>query len=134
MYGTRHGGRPSQAEIAKGIPHTGDGTHEHGDFGPHQHGEPSFADAEVAYLEGHGYHVDRDHGQVYAFNGRHVPPLVVSQVLAGGRSHGVLKGGSAIAEAVAKAAGSGISAAAAAAASGPDEVQTVIQVLNLRTH
>ena len=113
------------------MAHTGLSTHEHGDFGPHQHGEPSFTDAEVAYLEGHGYHVDRDHGQVYAFNGRHVPPLIVSRVLAAGRSQGVVKGGSAIAEAVAKASG-GRSTTAAPPASASEEAQQVVQVLDLR--
>ena len=74
MYGTRYGGQPSAADLAKAAVSDGVGPHDHDGFGPHQHGEPKFTDAEVAWLESAGYHVDRHHGQVLHEGGRPVPP------------------------------------------------------------
>ena len=47
-----------------GIPSDGGGSHDHNGFGTHEHGEPSYTDEQVAFLEQRGYHCDRHHNQV----------------------------------------------------------------------
>lgn len=73
-------GEPSPAEVSKSAT-DGVGSHSHGQFGPHSHGEPSFTDDEVAYMESKGNHVDRFHGLVYGPNGGLWTPLHVAAML-----------------------------------------------------
>ena len=67
-----------EAELAKALSSDGLGPHEHGKFGLHSHGEPSFDDDFVAYLEQKGMHVDRHHGVVYSHYGSPIPPATVA--------------------------------------------------------
>jgi hypothetical protein len=59
----------------------GIGLHEHGGWAAHAHGDPSFTDEEVSFLESKGFHVDRHHGVVFYFNGRRASPPVVAATL-----------------------------------------------------
>jgi hypothetical protein len=69
----------------------GIGEHQHGDFRPHDRGEPKFTDEEVVYLLNLGWHPDRHHGRVYGEHGSPLTPLVVSQILQRGRAEGKLQ-------------------------------------------
>jgi hypothetical protein len=62
-------GQPSPNDIAKAASSDGTGPRAHGDFGLHEHGEPTFSDAEMAMLEAKGLDVDHHHGRVYSAQG-----------------------------------------------------------------
>ena len=84
--------RPSPADLAKiGVPSDGVGPHDHTGFGPHEHGEPSYTDEQVAFLEQRGMHVDRHHSRVLDYEGGEVAPGVVGAMLLDARQQGVLK-------------------------------------------
>jgi hypothetical protein len=85
-------GQPSPSELVKAAA-AGDGigTHSHGNWGEHQHGPPSFTDAEVAYMESKGNHVDRYHGLVYSATGGLWTPLHVANMLREARRQGALE-------------------------------------------
>ena len=84
--------QPSPADLAKyGVPSDGQGAHEHSGFGPHGHGEPSYTDEQVAFLEQRGYHCDRHHNQVLDGDGDVVPPGIIGPLLLDARQQGILK-------------------------------------------
>ncbi len=83
-------GAPSPAEMEKAAAGDGEGTHSHGFFGEYQHGEPKYTDAEVAYMESKGNHVDRYHGLVYSATGGLWTPLHVAAMLREARREGAL--------------------------------------------
>ncbi len=78
-------------DIAKGSVMDGVGSHQHGNWGEHTHGDPSFTDAEVAFMESKGNHVDRYHGLVYSSTGGLWTPLHVAAMLQEARREGQLK-------------------------------------------
>ncbi len=92
MFGTSMNGEPSPNEIAKAAA-AGDGigTHHHGNWDEHQHGQPKFTDEEVQYMEGRGNHVDRYHGLVYSATGGLWTPLHVAAMLQAARRESQLK-------------------------------------------
>jgi hypothetical protein len=89
-------GAPSPADLAKAalaktaVPSDGQGEHQHDHFPRHDHGEPSLTDAQVAYLEQRGYHVDRHHNVVLDHKGGEVPPSVVGAMLRQAQEEGLL--------------------------------------------
>jgi hypothetical protein len=88
----RVNGSPSVADLAKGgVPSDGVGPHDHTGFAPHEHGEPSYTDEQVAFLEQRGYHCDRHHGQVLDADGDVVPPGLIGPMLLDAKQRGVLK-------------------------------------------
>jgi hypothetical protein len=116
-------GQPSASDMAKAAA-AGDGvgTHRHGPFAEHQHGDPKFTDAEVAFMESKGNHVDRYHGLVYSATGGLWTPLHVAAMLREARRQGALRpqssepGNSAVEKGV----------------SGPGESMPTVQRLDLR--
>jgi hypothetical protein len=90
LRGTRVNGQPSPNDIAKAATSDGVGPHAHGDFGLHEHGGPTFSDAEMAMLEAKGLHVDNHHGRVYDATGFLLSPGTVGAMLSEARQ-GTLK-------------------------------------------
>ena len=90
LKGTRVNGQPSPNDIAKAASSDGTGPRAHGDFGLHEHGEPTFSDAEMAMLEAKGLDVDHHHGRVYDATGFLLSPGTVgaSAVDVGGKAPG----------------------------------------------
>ena len=115
-------GQPSLAELVKyATISDGIGPHEHDGSGLHEHGDPSFTDAEVKVLEARGWHVDRHHGTVFGSDGGVMPPLLVGTALQAARREGLLpkpadKGDTTVAKMV----------------SGPGEAAPVVEHLDLR--
>jgi hypothetical protein len=84
--------RPSPADLAKiGVLSDGQGSHDHNGFGPHEHGQPSYTDEQVRFLEQRGMHVDRHHSRVLDYEGGEVAPGVVGAMLLDARQQGILK-------------------------------------------
>jgi hypothetical protein len=90
LKGTRVNGLPSPNDLGKALSSDGIGQHSHGQFGMHEHGEPTFSDAEVAMLEARGLHVDNHHGRVYDATGFLLSPGTVGSMLSEARQ-GTLK-------------------------------------------
>ena len=113
---------PAPSELVKAAA-AGDGvgTHRHGPFGEHQHGEPKYTDAEVQYMERKGNHVDRYHGLVYSATGGLWTPLHVANLLREARSEGQLKP-------LASEDGTSVSKGV----SGPNESLPVVRHIDLR--
>jgi hypothetical protein len=112
----------SGAGIAKGTAMDGVGSHQHGNWGEHTHGDPSFSDSEVIALESRGCHVDRFHGLVYSAQGGLLPPLLVGNMLQAARREDALEPRS-------PEAGDG---AVAKSVSEPNENAPIVQHLDLR--
>jgi hypothetical protein len=92
FYNMSMNGQPLPSELAKGaVPSDGIGPHDHRGFEPHEDGEPSFSDEQVAFLEQRGLHVDRHRGQVLHADGSEVPPSTVGVMLNEAREQGLLK-------------------------------------------
>lgn len=49
-------------------------------FAPHEHGESSYADEQVAFLEQRDSHCDRHHGVVLDADGSEVPPGIIGPI------------------------------------------------------
>lgn len=114
-------GAPSPADLAKtAVPSDGDGDHQHDNFPRHGHGEPSLTDAQVAYLQQRGYHVDRHHNVVLDHKGGQVPPNVVGAMLRQARQE--------VLETVSSDSGIG---GVAKCVSGPGEAAPVVRYLDL---
>ncbi len=85
-------GLPSPSDLTKGgVPSNGVGPHSHGEMPKHSHGEPTFTDAQVAFLEQRGYHCDRHHGVVLDADGSEVPPGIIGPLLLNAKQEGILK-------------------------------------------
>ena len=67
--------------IAEGGAMDDVGSHRHGPFGEHTHGDPSFTDGKVGLLRGRGCHIDRFHGLAYDAGGGLLPRLIVGNML-----------------------------------------------------
>jgi len=134
LYGMRYGGQPSAADLDKAAASNGVGQHEHGEFGLHPHGEPSFTDAEVAHLEAQGLHVDRHHARVLDHRGRELTPLHVGSMLASFRD--AADGGDGGTADVSKGAlgfpGAPVTGATGCSVSGPGESAPDVAHLDLR--
>ena len=72
-------GRLSASKMLKAAA-AGDGVgiNRHSNWGKPQHDESKYTDAEVAYMELRGHHVDRVHALVYSALGRLWTPLHVA--------------------------------------------------------
>jgi hypothetical protein len=121
----RVNGQPSPAELAKyATISDGRGPHEHDGSGLHEHGEPSFTDAEVKVLEARGWHINRHHGTVFGADGGEMPPLLVATALQAAHREGLLKPDTS--DAGESAVSKGVS--------GPVEAGPVVRHLDLRQH
>ena len=118
----RINGQPAPNELTKyATISDGVGPHEHDGSGLHEHGEPSFTDAEIKVLEARGWHIDRHHNQVFGSDGGEMPPLLVGAALHAARREGLLpkpseQGDSTVAKSV----------------SGPGESMPTVEHLDLR--
>ena len=121
-------GNPSAADLAKAalaktaVPSDGQGDHQHDNFTRHGHGDPSLTDAQVAYLEQRGYHVDRHHNVVLDHKGGQVPPSVVGAMLRQAQEGGPLG------QASSEPGNGGVTKGV----SGPGETAPVVRHLDLR--
>ena len=129
LGGMSYRGRPSADDLAKGTASDGKGPHRHpGCPHEHEHGEPSFTDAEAEYLQAQGLHVDRHHGVVSDWKGGALAPLIVGSMLSEACANGALK--------AEKGRHEGVSGAdygsVGQAVSGPGEMAPAVQHLDLR--
>jgi hypothetical protein len=119
----RVNGQPAPSDLAKyAVPSDGIGDHDHDNYGPHSHGEPSYTDEQVAHLEQLGMHCDRHHGRVIDASGGVVPPSIIGAKLLDAKRKGLL-------ESPTSAQGD---ATVAKSVSGPGEAAPVVEHLDLR--
>lgn len=132
LKGTRSTISHPPNDLAKSVS-DGDGPHQHPPFPLHEHGEPKFTDEEVAYLEGHGLHVDRHHGTVFSYNGSLVSPSVLTSMLSAARQEGTLNGDlGPMAALLMKASGNPVSGLSPGEVVRTEQASLAVQYLDLR--